>query len=204
MPKTYFKNLFLEKAERGWSSRFSTGDGFDESNSGISGYNKSFLNGEGPGEEGEDYHYEPVVDRFNIAQDDYRLPNTLMNTDEPVHVDALDIDYCRVAKKVNFKHVKEGMWKAICESTTQPVSHKFLCLYYFVNFFYLQFSTDPPTTESVATTSNEGSLTFSTLRQNLSNHISPKLNANLSNPSSFVALLHLCNDKVNIFDWYLL
>lgn len=45
-----------------------------------------------------------------------------LNEEEPVHVDALDIDYARVAKKIDIKRVKKGMWEEIKDSSTDTQS----------------------------------------------------------------------------------
>ena len=64
------------------------------------------------------------------------------------------------------------------------------------NFFFPQISTDDPSQPaSEAASSGSHGLTFSSLRQILPNHIRANLNENLSLHTSFVALLHLCNDK---------
>ncbi|XP_017462164.1 PREDICTED: uncharacterized protein LOC108355514, partial [Rhagoletis zephyria] len=77
--------------------------------------------GGGGGTGAEDYIYERPLPDFNI-DDDYRSQAQSGATGgEPKlngHVDPLDIDYCRVAKKVNMKQVKRGMWKIIKKSTT--------------------------------------------------------------------------------------
>lgn len=45
-------------------------------------------------------------------------------------------------------------------------------------------------------TSSQKPFTFFDLKQNLPGYLNSNLNENLSVPISFVALLHLCNEKV--------
>ncbi|OTF82216.1 Condensin complex subunit 2-like protein [Euroglyphus maynei] len=98
---------------------------------------------------------------------------------EPSHVDALDIDYAKVAKKVDIKRVKSSMWSLIKQATV----------------------TDPITEEQVQSINTQSendsqrNFSFFKLRQNLPFTLRQNLNENLSTPISFVALLHLCNEK---------
>ena len=117
---------------------------------------------------------------FNLDLDTEPINN--LDTEQPHHVDALDIDYAKVAKKVDIKRVKSSMWSLIKQATVS----------------------DPITMmddiQSIQTPSDNGSsqsnFSFFKLRQNLPFTLRQNLNENLSTPISFVALLHLCNEKV--------
>ncbi|KAH9402754.1 hypothetical protein TYRP_015507 [Tyrophagus putrescentiae] len=198
-PDTYFNDLQRElRAQLGGGGATTSGaaatgiedygdDDFGAGGGGgASDYEDDGVGGgaEGGGTGAEDYNYERPLPDFNIA-DDYRSQAQSGATGgggEPElngHVDPLDIDYCRVAKKVDMKRVKRGMWDIIKESTTTE----------------LLSTDDPSQPASEAASSGSHGLTFSSLRQILPNHIRANLNENLSLHTSFVALLHLCNDK---------
>ncbi|KAH9407803.1 hypothetical protein TYRP_023770 [Tyrophagus putrescentiae] len=201
-PDTYFNGLQRELKTAMADAQLEGGGGATTSATGIDDYGgddfgwdwNSSDDGVGGGNAGdggtgaEDYNYERPLPDFNIA-DDYRsqAQSGATGGGEPElngHVDPLDIDYCRVAKKVDMKRVKRGMWDIIEESTTTEL-----------------LSTDDPSQPASEAASSGGlqsgshGLTFSSLRQILPNHIGPNLNKNLSVHTSFVALLHLCNDK---------
>lgn len=44
-----------------------------------------------------------------------------VDDDDPVHIDALDIDYAKVSKKIDIKKVKTGMWDIIQKESTEVV-----------------------------------------------------------------------------------
>lgn len=126
-----------------------------------------------------DFDNDLAADRFNLD-----LDTEPINLDsEPSHVDALDIDYAKVAKKVDIKRVKLSMWSLIKQATvtTSPIMDE-------------EISSNNTSSSDIG--DSQKNFSFSKLRQNLPFTLRQNLNENLSTPISFVALLHLCNEKV--------
>ncbi|KAH9418289.1 hypothetical protein DERP_010155 [Dermatophagoides pteronyssinus] len=130
-----------------------------------------------------DFNDDDFIDErpaFNLDLDTEPINN--LDTEQPHHVDALDIDYAKVAKKVDIKRVKSSMWSLIKQATvSDPIT--------------MMDDIQSIQTPSDNNGGSQSSFSFFKLRQNLPFTLRQNLNENLSTPISFVALLHLCNEK---------
>ncbi|KPM04551.1 Condensin complex subunit 2-like protein [Sarcoptes scabiei] len=105
------------------------------------------------------------------------------NDDEPIHIDALDIDYAKVAKKIDIKKVKNCMWNIIQKQETNSDGNSM------EGIEENQFNSQ---------SNQSDNFSFLDLRKNLPNLLNNNLNENLSTPISFVALLHLSDDDDDV------
>lgn len=73
------------------------------------------------------HDFDSTVD--DMAPIDFNLDSNTDKFDtEPIHIDALDIDYAKVSKNIDIKKVKFGMWDTIQKSTTiVSIINLFIC-----------------------------------------------------------------------------
>ncbi|KAJ6218896.1 hypothetical protein RDWZM_004708 [Blomia tropicalis] len=121
-------------------------------------------------------------DSFDINQDEFGFDSAPLSDNhiDDEHVEALDIDYAKVSKKVDIKRIKKGMWEIIEQESTVTVP------------MFGDSQSSPLTAEPL---SQSKTISFSELRKNLPNKLGPNQSEGVNVAASFVALLHLCNEK---------
>ncbi|XP_008333901.1 condensin complex subunit 2 [Cynoglossus semilaevis] len=92
---------------------------------------------------------------------------------EPHRVNKIEINYAKMAKKMDMKRLKNNMWSLLTDSPAKPAEE----------------------TETVVHSEVCGEKTFSQTTKTLLERLPNTMAQNLSVPLAFVALLHLANEK---------
>ncbi|KAI2796175.1 hypothetical protein BLOT_015987 [Blomia tropicalis] len=118
---------------------------------------------------------------FDINQDELGFDSASPsgNHIDDEYEEALDVDYAKVSKKIDIKRIKRGMWEIIEQESTVTVP----------------MVDDSQSSPIPGPSSQSRTITFSKLRKSLPNKLGPNQSEGVNVAASFVALLHLCNEK---------